>query len=48
LLIEKKLSEQAAQSEEGNRAERRMAHHSVERGNAQLVFYGMKFESLKS
>jgi peptide chain release factor len=48
LLIEKKLSEQVAQSEEGNRAERRMAHHSVERGNEQLVFYGMKFESLKT
>ncbi len=47
LLIEKKLFEQAAQAEEEKRAQRRLAHHGVERGNEQLVFYGMKFDPIR-
>lgn len=44
LLIEQKLAELAAESAGEHKAERRMAHHEVERGNATRVFRGEKFE----
>ncbi|WP_137935915.1 peptide chain release factor H [Chitinivorax sp. B] len=44
LLIEQKLADLAAQNEGVRRAERRMFHHGVERGNASLVFRGERFE----
>lgn len=43
LLIEQKLDEIAIQNDSEDRAQRRIFHHSLERGNAQLVFLGMKF-----
>ena len=43
LLIEQKLDAITIQNASGDRAQRRIFHHSVERGNAQLVFLGMKF-----
>lgn len=44
LLIEQKLAESVAQSESNIRAERRLFHHGVERGNAGRVFKGERFE----
>ena len=43
LLLEQKLQEAANQRASGVRAQRRIVHHQVERGNARLVFSGMDF-----
>jgi peptide chain release factor len=43
LLIGQKLQQVANQQASGDRARRRIFHHQVERGNANLVFSGMAF-----
>ncbi|WP_417068082.1 peptide chain release factor H [Niveibacterium terrae] len=47
LLIEQKLAESALEQESAQRAERRMFHHQVARGNAGRIFRGSTFEPLK-
>lgn len=46
LLIVRKLAEQGEQANQQQRAERRMAHHEVERGNPVRIHKGEKFERL--
>lgn len=46
LLIVHKLAEQGEQAERQQRAEQRMAHHEVERGNPVRTYKGERFERL--
>lgn len=43
LLISRRLAERAEQDHEALRAERRLTHHRLERGNAQRTFRGERF-----
>ena len=45
LLIARRLVEQAEQAKEGLRAERRLFHHQVQRGNPRRTFRGVGFSS---
>ena len=45
LLIARRLVEQAEQASEALRAERRLFHHQVQRGNPQRTFKGERFEA---
>ncbi|MBO3275100.1 peptide chain release factor H [Pseudomonas schmalbachii] len=44
LLIARKLTERAEQADSELRAERRLVHHQLERGNPRRVFRGERFE----
>ncbi|QRY81510.1 peptide chain release factor H [Pseudomonas sp. PDNC002] len=44
LLIARKLEERAEQADSELRAERRLVHHQLERGNPRRVFRGERFE----
>ncbi|MDL2424900.1 peptide chain release factor H, partial [Pseudomonas sp. BAgro211] len=44
LLIARKLEERAEQASSELRAERRLVHHHLERGNPRRVFRGERFE----
>lgn len=45
LLIARRLAEQAEQANEALRAERRLFHHQVQRGNPRRTFKGERFEA---
>nr|WP_298117756.1 peptide chain release factor H [uncultured Pseudomonas sp.] len=46
LLIARRLADQAEQASDALRAERRLFHHQVERGNPRRTFKGERFEAL--
>lgn len=46
LLIARRLAQRAEQKDQKQRAERRLLHHQLERGNPQRTFKGERFEPL--
>jgi len=47
-LIEHKLEKSMAEKQRSDKSKRRLQHHSIERGNADRIFKGMKFEESSS
>ncbi len=45
-LIERKLASQLESKQESEKSERRLQHHSIERGNAVRIFKGLDFKEV--